>query len=656
MGRVAVLKIGNGDFDQGFDVSLQVCRDNALPSPEIPGRLPANTELEDLYTVWQQTFIRLTTQRGTDSDWQIESRPTNHSTSEVDACRYFAQNLETSMRSWLQRSQDQGWQRIRERLVRELANNSDEFRVIISAINSELCKLPWHIWDLMESNLNVEIAFSYPNDGEPETVETNSNNKVRILAVFGDSSGIDTQPDRDAISQLNGANPKFLSQPTSQALINYLRIKEGWNIFFFAGHSETNGEIGRIYINESESLEISDFRNALREAVRHGLKLAIFNSCDGLGLARQLADLHIPVIIVMREPVPDKVAQSFLRQFLTEYAHGQPLYTSVRRARERLEEFQNLPGATWLPVICQIPALVPPTWQELRRRSTRQRWLPALPIALALGLLLLFVRPKPPDIPPEIPSPSDVSKRGQQPSRKLYVCRASYNGGMHPGKLLYDKGICYIGYGGQEHMLSEYDVLTGASAARWQTAIESRLPLGAFKGGQELGRNLYVCRASYKGGIFPGKLLYDKGVCNITYGWEEFPLKNYEVLIGASDFRWQPAIKNQLPPNAVPGGHEPSHNLADDLTLEENRPQTASAGQELTVFNIKAQCKAQYGQNATEHWGNTRDAKSWKCIGVGNPKSISMSQACKRQMGDNYYAATDRKSYTGWRCVRKWSL
>ncbi len=377
MSRVAVIRVRNGESDQGFNVSLQVCSDNALPSPEILGKLPANPELEDLYTVWQQTFIRLTTQRGTISDWQIESRPTNYSTSEVDACRYFVRNLETSMKNWLQHSQDRGWQKIRERLVKELTTNkSDEFRVVITAINPEMCKLPWHIWDLIESNPDVEIAFSYLNDGEPEPTQANYNNQVRILAVLGDTNGINTQPDRDAIRRLDGAKPEFLLQPTSRELIQNLRRPEGWDIFFFAGHSETNDEIGRIYINESESLEISDFRNALREAIHHGLKLAIFNSCDGLGLAQQLADLHIPVIIVMREPVPDEVAQSFLREFLTEYAHGQPLYTSVRRARERLEEFQNLPGATWLPVICQNPALVPPTWQELRHPKRKGQILP----------------------------------------------------------------------------------------------------------------------------------------------------------------------------------------------------------------------------------------------------------------------------------------
>lgn len=157
-----------------------------------------------------------------------------------------------------------------------------------------------------------------------------------------------------------------MPQPTASELITRLR-SERWNIFFFAGHSETIGEKGRIRINATESLEISRFKNALREAIRNGLKIAIFNSCDGLALAQDLAHLHIPFTIVMREPVPDKVAQSFLKEFLTEYANGKSLYTSVRRARESLEKFHDFPGATWLPVICQNPAEVPPTWQELRR-------------------------------------------------------------------------------------------------------------------------------------------------------------------------------------------------------------------------------------------------------------------------------------------------
>ncbi|NJR76885.1 MAG: CHASE2 domain-containing protein [Scytonema sp. CRU_2_7] len=142
--------------------------------------------------------------------------------------------------------------------------------------------------------------------------------------------------------------------------------QQGWDILFFAGHSFTQ-EKGKICINNTDSLTIDKLKYGLKKAIERGLKLAIFNSCDGLGLARDLADLHIPQIIVMRELVPDQVAQTFLKHFLKAFSSGQSLYTSVRDAREQLQgEEKNFPCATWLPVICQNPAEVSPTWEELR--------------------------------------------------------------------------------------------------------------------------------------------------------------------------------------------------------------------------------------------------------------------------------------------------
>lgn len=95
-------------------------------------------------------------------------------------------------------------------------------------------------------------------------------------------------------------------------------------------------------------MTIEQLKYALKKAVVGGLNIAIFNSCDGLGLAQQLADLQIPQIIVMREPVPDRVAQAFLKYFLAAFAQGQSFYLAVREARERLQgledRFPALPG------------------------------------------------------------------------------------------------------------------------------------------------------------------------------------------------------------------------------------------------------------------------------------------------------------------------
>jgi CHASE2 domain-containing sensor protein len=96
------------------------------------------------------------------------------------------------------------------------------------------------------------------------------------------------------------------------------------------------------------------------------LQLAIFNSCDGLGLASELQQLHIGQMIVMREPIPDLAAQEFLKHFLSAYVGGKSFYLAVREARERLQGLESsFPCASWLPVLCQNPAQVPPSWEEL---------------------------------------------------------------------------------------------------------------------------------------------------------------------------------------------------------------------------------------------------------------------------------------------------
>lgn len=100
-----------------------------------------------------------------------------------------------------------------------------------------------------------------------------------------------------------------------------------------------------------------------------GLHLAIFNSCDGLGLAVQLQETQIPQVIVMREPVPDLVAQSFLKYLLAAWVDSKSLYLAMRQARSRLKEDLDLkfPCASWLPIIYQnaavgwLPLFAPPS-------------------------------------------------------------------------------------------------------------------------------------------------------------------------------------------------------------------------------------------------------------------------------------------------------
>lgn len=378
MGRVAILKIGAGHFDQGFDVSLQLREDAGPPFAELTGRLPANPDVESLYACWQQLFRSLSATSSrkarsanhADADWEIDQSLIIHRSTreDVEACRQWMIALETNVETWLRSTTDSSWQRIRERLSQELARYPNESRVVIQARDPQIWKLPWHVWDVLSNYPNVGLGYSLPDFEQKHLIETapRAHDRVRVLAVLGDTTAIDLQPDQEAIEQLKDAQSEFLHQPPAQDLIKTLRQESGWDIFFFAGHSQSQQDSGRIYLSDQESLAIDQFKNALKEAIHQGLKIAIFNSCDGWGLAQRLASLQIPVVIFMQEEIPDRVAQSFLKEFLTEYAKAKPLYTAVRRAQERLEEFQDLPGATWLPIIYQNLADVPPSWQDLR--------------------------------------------------------------------------------------------------------------------------------------------------------------------------------------------------------------------------------------------------------------------------------------------------
>jgi CHASE2 domain-containing sensor protein len=357
VGKLVVLRLGDGSFEDGFPVTLQIGEDGKSPAVEIQGKLPPTPEIPQYYSSWANTYRRL----GLRSRLEASARQVTN-VCKIETCCNTAQILRDRLNTWLC---SEPFRPIREKLLEQLIP-SDAIRIVIQTENSGLRRLPWHLWDLCDRYPKAEIALSAPVYERVEQLAP-PHVKVRILAIIGNSVGINTQADRLLLEQLPDAEISFLVEPERQELTEEL-WRQGWDILFFAGHSSShdNDETGRIYLNQTDSLTIDQLRYALRRSVERGLKIAIFNSCDGLGLARNLADLQIPQIIVMREPVPDRVSQEFLKYFLQAFARGESFYLAVREAREKLQGLEDrFPCATWLPMICQNPAVLPPTWQEL---------------------------------------------------------------------------------------------------------------------------------------------------------------------------------------------------------------------------------------------------------------------------------------------------
>jgi uncharacterized protein YjbI with pentapeptide repeats len=249
-------------------------------------------------------------------------------------------------------------------------DRSENLRVTISTECPHLRKLPFHKWQLFPDD--VEVIFSGIQAQRPD--RKRHPEKIRILAILGDKTNICKGVDRDKQEIQNycggDAEVVFLAQPTKDELTAILADEKGWDIIFFSGHSDTNDEnIGKIYINATDGLEMAELKEVLQPAIAKRVQIAIFNSCDGLGLAPELEELNIDRLIVMREPIPDEVAQKFLKNFLRAFTGGKRFDDAVKVARQQLGEVEDkYPYASWLPIVIQnrlVTSLISPTWQSL---------------------------------------------------------------------------------------------------------------------------------------------------------------------------------------------------------------------------------------------------------------------------------------------------
>ncbi|RKZ90372.1 MAG: hypothetical protein DRR19_10275 [Candidatus Parabeggiatoa sp. nov. 1] len=372
MTKLVKLKIDEGNFEVGFKVTVEIGEDGKPYDTEFKGRLPSYPTIPNDYQGWRTNYLTL------EDSWcgpVISGAKAGSKKEETIQLLELATDSATSFHSnftnWLNSTDDKEFQFFKSKLCQKLGDESTEIRVIIQTEDTLLKKLPWHEWDLFADRYtNAEVAVGATEFEKPIFPVTS--NQLRILAILGNSEGIDIKKDRETLESLESSQVhiEFLDEPNRAEISDEL-WKDNWNILCFSGHSSGKDEKGYFSINRTDDkkMTIGELKYGLREAIKRGLQLAIFNSCDGLKLAEDLADLNIPQVIFMREPVIDKVAHAFLKRFLKQFYQGESLYLAVRHARERLIEIgydEEFPGSRWLPVIFQNPAVKPPSWRELK--------------------------------------------------------------------------------------------------------------------------------------------------------------------------------------------------------------------------------------------------------------------------------------------------
>ncbi len=124
---------------------------------------------------------------------------------------------------------------------------------------------------------------------------------------------------------------------TARSLRQALGEERGWDGFLFLGHSEADpAGGGRLQLGDGTWMQGMGLVPDLETAARHGLRLVLFNSCSGAGLARASLRAGIAWALGFRERIPDRAASEAFAAFLAALELGQPFPTAAATARQHL--------------------------------------------------------------------------------------------------------------------------------------------------------------------------------------------------------------------------------------------------------------------------------------------------------------------------------
>uniref|UniRef100_A0A0C1NIX2 Uncharacterized protein n=1 Tax=Tolypothrix bouteillei VB521301 TaxID=1479485 RepID=A0A0C1NIX2_9CYAN len=210
MRKLLVLKL-DGDLEKVVRVTLAIEEENNRLGMEVIGYLPANPNLALAIDNWRENYLSAGKSSrvqavGAARQWRYD-------------CNKSANELRQSLNQWLL---SESFRPIRDKCLQYLIPDN-EVRVLIRTSSQSLLKLPWHLWDLIDGNSFSEVALSTPNAEFRPTVKTPTlPGKVKILAILGNSTGIDIQQDRQVLENLLNAETTFLVEPKRQEINDYL--------------------------------------------------------------------------------------------------------------------------------------------------------------------------------------------------------------------------------------------------------------------------------------------------------------------------------------------------------------------------------------------------------------------------------------------------
>ncbi|MFN7247055.1 MAG: ABC transporter substrate-binding protein [Microcystis sp.] len=365
MSRVVILKIGDGSFETGFSVTLEIRDNHLLIAPFADGKLVPNLDIAAALQNYRRAYYHWVASQPSLGITVPHSMITHAAVGDPrDNLRKATKTLKDSLNEWLNSSDMSS---IQNHILFHIGTKS-EVRFFIQTTHFYLQQIPWECWNFLHQWCpDVEIALTIQRN--PPIINLTS--PINILVILGNID-IENEHNSLCLSSLQTAigNPdkvyiQILSPssevPLSTINIHNELIKNPWDIVVYLGHSQTSsdGHDGVFIIDNDTALSPEhNLRNSLEIAVKKGLKLVICNSCDGLGIGRQLANIGVPHIIVMKEPIAVRVALRFLEVFLPNFLEHKSLQESLTIARQelRLHEFEkDAASSSLLPLLIENP-------------------------------------------------------------------------------------------------------------------------------------------------------------------------------------------------------------------------------------------------------------------------------------------------------------
>ena len=361
-----ILGLGFGSLTDGFPLVTAQLKKQGKTVYQFRGSLPPAPEVEEMQRRWTSICAGVKSSRNSS---RIKIKGAGKTNISEDNPSAVCEGLKAEMNKWLE--SDDFFKKIEVKLRTEIRDRSDFVEIFLECDNSKIGQLPWDVWKFREIYCNCEIILSSSEYGTVTQQATAAGmplpSQGRILGVSGNSKGIDIKKDTQEIEKYLGdrCELKFINEPTIQELHDQLFDEKGWQVFFYAGHSDCDENVanGLLYINENDSVTLEPLKGGMKQAIFKGLQLLIFNSCSSLGIATDLVaeGIPLPSVIVMRAPLPDAIAHAFVKSLFRHLALGEHLFLAVRKAKDDLLRWEtDFPGASGIPVLCQHP-----TFQEL---------------------------------------------------------------------------------------------------------------------------------------------------------------------------------------------------------------------------------------------------------------------------------------------------